>query len=116
MALPTRGQHDWDDDLNNYITGLEARLQAAEGNANSAQSNANEARNTAQSVKDSVIGAPDGAVKNLINDTTSQTRGALNASFASVVRSDTGAPLATGHVKITVDPTTHEIVDITWEA
>ncbi|MGZ4560029.1 MAG: hypothetical protein ACXVGN_00115 [Mycobacteriaceae bacterium] len=50
MALPTRGQHDWDDDLNNYIAGLEARLQAAENSAASAQSNANYAKNRADAV------------------------------------------------------------------
>jgi fermentation-respiration switch protein FrsA (DUF1100 family) len=46
----------------------------------------------------------------------SATATALSATFVQFVRSDTGAPLPGGHIKIKVDPTTHEISDIVWEA
>lgn len=45
-----------------------------------------------------------------------KTRAELAATYVRFVRSDTGAPMPTGKVKITVDPTTHDIVDIIWEA
>lgn len=45
-----------------------------------------------------------------------ETSAKLRAAFVAFVRSDNGAPLAGGKVVVKVDPTTHEIVDILWEA
>lgn len=46
----------------------------------------------------------------------SATAQALRATYVTFVRSDTGAPIPGGHITVKVDPSTHEIVDIIWEA
>ena len=92
MALPTRGQPDWDDELGNHISNLEADLQSAVANASAAVSNANEARNVAQSVRNSVVGGTDVANAELINDESSAMAQALIASYATVA----GLPPASG--------------------
>lgn len=51
-GLPSKGQHDWDDELNNSIESLRADVQDAVSKATSAQSNANDARNIVQSAGD----------------------------------------------------------------
>lgn len=50
-------------------------------------------------------------------DAAIATRAAADAAtYVSFERSDTGAPITGGHIVVKVDPTTHEIVDIVWEA
>lgn len=108
MALPTRGQPDWDDELGNHISGLEAEVQSAVANASQAISNANEARNVAQSVRGAVLGGSDAANAALINDSASATATALSATIAGditdaydtdpgalAVRPSTATPAAT---------------------
>lgn len=58
----------------------------------------------------------DDAVATYATTDGTATKAALSASYVQFVRSDTGAPLPAGHVTVKVDPTTHEIVDIIWEA
>lgn len=61
--------------------------------------------------------ADDGVVK--VGDgvhSWAQLPPALSSTYVTFKRSDTGAPITGGHITVKVDPTTHEIVDIVWEA
>ena len=59
--------------------------------------------------------ADDASVEDLITDSGSATRGALNATYVTYVDSVTGLPLVGKHVIITVDTTTDDIADIIVE-
>lgn len=48
MALPARGQGDWDDEMANHIAGMEASVASAVANASQAVSNSNTAISIAQ--------------------------------------------------------------------
>lgn len=54
-GLPSRGQQDWDDELNNSIEALRGDVQAAVADAVSAKSNALYARDLAQNVAEAVV-------------------------------------------------------------
>lgn len=83
VTPPTRGQQDWDDEMNNLLQSLDAAAQSAATNAQAAVSTANTARDIAQSVHTAVIGAPDAAVAGLVGDPASGTSAALSATIAA---------------------------------
>lgn len=45
-----------------------------------------------------------------------QAAASLPSTYVAFERSDTGAPITGGHVVVKVDPTTHDVTDIVWEA
>lgn len=79
MALPTRGQADWDDEMASHIGGLEAQVAAADARSVVASSDATYARNRADEVHTAVIGTADAAIAALIEDEGSDTYAALDA-------------------------------------
>ncbi|WP_229662618.1 hypothetical protein [Nocardioides phosphati] len=58
----------------------------------------------------------DATVRALIDNPTSGVRASLFGTYVTFERSDTGAPMTGGHITVKVDPATHEITDIVWEA
>lgn len=83
VTPPTRGQQDWDDEMNNALQSLDAAAQSAAANASTAVSTANSARDIAQSVHTAVIGTADAATAGFINDPASETTTALSATIAA---------------------------------
>lgn len=79
---PTRGQRDWDDEMNNILQSLDSGVQAAASKADVAASDAAYARNRADEVHTAVLGGTDAAVSGFINDDTSATKASLSATYA----------------------------------
>lgn len=80
---PTRGQRDWDDEMNNILQSLDSGVQAAASKADVAASDAAYARNRADEVHTTVVGGTDAAVSGFINDDTSATKASLSATYAA---------------------------------
>lgn len=100
MALPTRSQADWDDDLNNHINALDADVQAADARSIVAASDAAYARNRADEVHTAVISTADAATAGFVNDNASETAQALSATYRTQINAAAPqygmAPAATG--------------------
>lgn len=58
----------------------------------------------------------DAAIAAGIINSASATNSALSSTYVTFERSDTGEPITGGHIAVKVDPTTHEVTDIIWEA
>lgn len=82
VTPPTRGQQDWDDEMNNALQSLDSGVQAAAAQAAVAASDAAYARNRADEVHTAVLGGADAATAGFINDNASATSTALTATFA----------------------------------
>lgn len=92
MALPTRGQNDWDDEMANHISGIQADAQSAKANGAAAISAANNALNVAQSAQAAVIGS----MTISLDDDGTPYLTALAGSAGSPVQFDTdGTPYLT---------------------
>ena len=59
---------------------------------------------------------PDGAIPQSKVAGLEAEFASLSSTYVTFERSDTGAPITGGHIAVKVDPTTHEITDIIWEA
>lgn len=97
MVLPTRGQRDWDDELNNEISRLDLDVQTAKSDAVSARNtaisaaqsadaaalSASQAATSAQTAASAATAPTDETVAAKVNDPASQTSAALSATYAS---------------------------------
>lgn len=88
VTPPTRGQQDWDDEMNNALQSLDAAAQSAAASASAAVSTANSARDIAQSVHTAVIGTADAATAGFINTPASETATALSATIDTKAKLD----------------------------
>ena len=102
---PTRGQRDWDDEMNNILQSLDSGVQAAVSKADVAASDAAYARNRADEVHTAVVGGTDAAVSGFINDDTSATRASLSATYARVRPLQGEALDPSGNIAWTANPT-----------
>lgn len=78
-GLPARGQHDYDDELNNSIEYTRGQAEAAVADASAARSTAIEARSLAQSVKEFVEGPTDEQIAAKVAEASSASQGAVDA-------------------------------------
>lgn len=83
MALPTRGQPNWDDEVSNHLSGMEAGIAAAAAAAVVASSDATYARNRADEVHTAVVGGADATTAINIESESSASAGALAAAAAN---------------------------------
>lgn len=87
-GLPSRGQSDWDDELNNSVEALRSETQTATSVSEQARSNATQAIALAQDAAARVetisgLTGEDGAVAVLVNTPASETAVALSATYAT---------------------------------
>ncbi len=86
MALPTRGQSDWDDEIAGHVAGIEAAIASVAAASEQARSNATSAISIAQGAAakvDAFRSIPDVAVASLVGDGVSATAVALAARYAA---------------------------------
>lgn len=83
-GLPSRGQRDWDDELNNSMEALRADVQSTVATAGVAASDAAYARNRADEVHTAVIGTADAAVAGFIADDGSATGQAISSALGAL--------------------------------
>lgn len=117
MALPVRGQADWDDELNNAVSAIEATAEAAAADANVARSNSIVALNEAAGAKQFVQAPTDGQVATLIGQSGSATESALSASITDATNLATRisyADKANGTAPVVAD--TGELIDNVFNA
>lgn len=88
MALPTRGQPDWDDEIGNHISGIEASVQAASSQAAVAASDAAYARNRADEVHTAVVGPVEDAVATALGNTDLVTPAELASEVTAQLAAD----------------------------
>ena len=98
------------------VAQAQAAATTATASATSASASASLAMSAALDAVSIVIADEDEALAAAISSPTSQTNSALSASYVRFVNANTGAQLAGGKVTVKVDPISHEITDILWEA
>lgn len=111
-GLPSRGQSDWDDELNNSVEALRSETQTATSVSEQARSNATQAIALAQDAAARVetisgLTGEDGAVAVLVNTPASETAVALSATIATeapgvvgVEKRAAGGTFTTGNVML----------------
>lgn len=92
-GLPSRGQHDWDDELNNSMEYVRGQAETAKAQSDSAISTANAAYAKAQSVEEFVEAPTDTQIATKINEAGSATKTALTASTADSISGTPGSGL-----------------------
>lgn len=85
-GLPSRGQRDWDDELNNSMEALRGDVQSTAAQAVVAASDAAYARNRADEVHTAVIQPVDNTVAAWIPDTGTATGAALSSTIEAETR------------------------------
>lgn len=129
MALPTRGQSDWDDELAGHVGGLEASAASAVAAAEQARSNATQAIALAQEARARVtdisgLTGEDAAVALLVEDEGSAVTGALSATYvpqagdvvkAGAFRFDDAVPEVQGAAGSTVTYLPGGSSDAAWQ-
>lgn len=105
MALPTRGQSDWDDEVAAHVGGIEANVAAAAAAAEVARTNATTAISIAQDAAakvDAFRSVPDAATASLVTDGP-LTSAALSAAYVARLGGSDGVVDAAPYFQAALD-------------